>query len=83
MNPLDSVPAPISVRSGAIPIIDRLPGAGNMVIGTGWTGQGWAPAVGHAEFITDWVTSGEKPELLKAVRLRGVNLESGPGSFAL
>lgn len=47
-----------------IPIIDYLPGADNMLVGVGWSGHGWAIAPAVAMLITEWLLSGQRPELL-------------------
>jgi len=47
-----------------IPIIDRLPGADNMLVGVGWSGHGWAIAPAVARLLAEWALSGERPGLL-------------------
>ena len=47
-----------------IPIIDYLPGAANMLVGTGWSGHGWAIAPAVAKLMARWALSGERPEML-------------------
>ncbi|MCB8945685.1 MAG: FAD-binding oxidoreductase [Ardenticatenaceae bacterium] len=48
-----------------IPIIDRLPGAANMLVGTGWSGHGWAIAPAITQLLAAWAMSGNVPELLR------------------
>jgi sarcosine oxidase subunit beta len=48
-----------------IPIIDRLPGAANLIVGTGWSGHGFAIAPAVAKLLADWVTGSDRPELLR------------------
>ena len=48
-----------------IPIIDRLPGANNMIIGTGWSGHGWAISPAVAQLLAGWALTGQQPELLQ------------------
>ncbi len=48
-----------------IPIIDRLPGADNMIIGTGWSGHGWAISPAVIRLIAKWTLSGQQPALLR------------------
>jgi sarcosine oxidase subunit beta len=48
-----------------IPIIDRLPGAANLLVGTGWSGHGFAIAPAVALLLADWATGAERPELLR------------------
>lgn len=47
-----------------VPIVDRVPGAENVVFATGWCGHGFmiAPAVAGA--MTSWIVSGSRPALL-------------------
>lgn len=48
-----------------IPIIDRLPGVNNMIIGTGWSGHGFAISLAINKLLVDWAYSEEKPTLLR------------------
>ena len=48
-----------------IPIIGRLPGATNMLVGTGWSGHGWAIAPAVTQLLADWALQGNVPELLR------------------
>jgi sarcosine oxidase subunit beta len=48
-----------------IPIIDRLPGATNLIVGTGWSGHGFAIALAVARLLGDWATGSQRPELLR------------------
>ena len=48
-----------------IPIIDRLPGAANMIAATGWSGHGWAIAPAVTQLLADWALSGDMPDLLR------------------
>jgi sarcosine oxidase subunit beta len=52
----------------AIPIIDRLPGAINMIVATGWSGHGWAIAPAINQLLADWALTGERPDLLRPFR---------------
>ncbi len=54
-----------SVCVDDIPIIDRLPGATNLIVGTGWSGHGFAISLAVAKLLADWVTGSEQPELLR------------------
>jgi sarcosine oxidase, subunit beta len=56
---------PESVCVDAIPIIDRLPGAANLLVGTGWSGHGFALAPAVATLLADWATGSERPALLR------------------
>ena len=47
---------PESVCVDGIPIIDRLPGAANLLVGTGWSGHGFAIALAVAKLLADWAT---------------------------
>jgi glycine/D-amino acid oxidase-like deaminating enzyme len=54
-----------SVCVDAVPIIDHLPGAANLIVGTGWSGHGFAIAPAVAKLLADWATGSERPELLR------------------
>jgi sarcosine oxidase subunit beta len=56
---------PESVCVDDIPIIDCLPGATNLLVGTGWSGHGFAIAPAVAKLLVDWATGSERPELLR------------------
>jgi sarcosine oxidase subunit beta len=56
---------PESVCVDGIPIIDRLPGAANLIVGTGWSGHGFAIALAVAKLLAEWATGAERPELLR------------------
>jgi sarcosine oxidase subunit beta len=56
---------PESICVDDIPIIDRLPGAANLIVGTGWSGHGFAIAPAVAKLLADWATGSERPELLR------------------
>ncbi len=47
-----------------IPIIDRIPGATNVIVGCGWTGHGWAIAPAVAMHLAQWALDGVRPALL-------------------
>jgi sarcosine oxidase subunit beta len=48
-----------------IPIIDKLPGATNLLVATGWSGHGWAIAPAVTRLLADWALTGERPDLLR------------------
>lgn len=52
-----------------VPIIDRAPGAPNVLFLTGWSGHGWALAPALAGLIAEWCLSSERPALLEPFRL--------------
>jgi sarcosine oxidase subunit beta len=56
---------PESACIDGIPIVDRLPGAKNMVVGTGWSGHGFAISLAVNQLLVDWAFGGEKPALLR------------------
>ncbi len=56
---------PESVCVDDIPIIDRLPGATNLIVGTGWSGHGFAISLAVAKLLADWATGSEQPEPLR------------------
>jgi sarcosine oxidase subunit beta len=50
-----------SVGPGLLPIIDRLPGHENIVVGAGWTGHGFALAPAVNRLLAGWLLGGERP----------------------
>ncbi|MFN7916800.1 MAG: FAD-binding oxidoreductase [Vicinamibacterales bacterium] len=52
-----------------IPIIDRVPGCANVLVGCGWTGHGWALAPAAAPHLAEWALSGSRPEALATFTL--------------
>ena len=53
-----------TITADGIPIIDRLPGAENMIVAAGWSGHGWAIAPAVALLLADWALTGKQPDLL-------------------
>lgn len=49
----------------ALPIVDVLPTANNVVIGTGWSGHGFAIAPAVATLLAGWLTDHARPEALR------------------
>ncbi|MEZ5420542.1 MAG: FAD-dependent oxidoreductase, partial [Vicinamibacterales bacterium] len=47
-----------------VPVIDRVPGAANVLVGCGWTGHGWAIAPAVAPLLAAWALDGTRPPLL-------------------
>jgi sarcosine oxidase subunit beta len=56
---------PESISIDDIPIIDRLPGVRNMLVGTGWSGHGFAISLAVARLLAGWAVTGERPDLLR------------------
>lgn len=52
-----------------IPIIDRVPGTSNVLVGCGWTGHGWAIAPAVAPHLAQWALDGTAPAVLKPFSL--------------
>ena len=52
-----------------IPIIDRVPGTSNVLVGCGWTGHGWAIAPAVAPHLAHWALDGSAPDALKPFSL--------------
>lgn len=52
-----------------IPIIDRVPGTSNALVGCGWTGHGWAIAPAVAPLIASWALDGSPDPLLRPFAL--------------
>ncbi|GAA4895000.1 NAD(P)/FAD-dependent oxidoreductase [Streptomonospora salina] len=55
---------PESCSADEIPVIDRVPGTANALVGTGWTGHGFAIAPAVAEALAFWARTGARPESL-------------------
>lgn len=53
-----------------IPIIDRVPGCSNVLVGCGWTGHGWAIAPAAAPHLAEWALSGRAPAALAPFTLQ-------------
>ena len=47
-----------------IPIIDKLENVDNLLVGTGWTGHGFAISPVVSELLAEWAYTDERPELL-------------------
>jgi sarcosine oxidase subunit beta len=54
-----------SVCIDGIPIIGRLPGASNLLIGTGWSGHGFAISLAVNQLLAGWALTGTQPDLLR------------------
>lgn len=52
-----------------IPIIDRVPGTSNTIVGCGWTGHGWAIAPAVAPLLAAWALDGSPDPLLRPFAL--------------
>lgn len=48
-----------------IPIVGTLPGARNLLVGTGWSGHGFAISLAVAQLLVEWASGGEPPMLLQ------------------
>jgi len=53
-----------SVTVDHVPIIDTLPGADNLIIGTGWSGHGFAISLAVNRLLAEWAVNGSRPDLL-------------------
>ena len=53
----------------AVPLIDRVPGLDNAIVGCGWTGHGWAIAPAVAPLLAEWALEGDTPGLLRPFAL--------------
>jgi len=53
-----------SVTADGLPIIDTFHGADNMIIGTGWSGHGYAISLAVNQLCAEWAIDGSRPELL-------------------
>lgn len=52
-----------------VPVMDRVPGATNLLVACGWTGHGWAIAPAVAPLLAEWVLDGRVPDLLRPFAL--------------
>jgi len=52
-----------------IPVVDRVPGSTNVLVGCGWTGHGWAIAPAVAPALAEWALSGVVPDVLRPFTL--------------
>lgn len=52
-----------------VPIVDRVPGAENVIFATGWCGHGFMIAPAVAEAMTSWIVSDSQPALLNPFTL--------------
>ncbi|WP_411967625.1 NAD(P)/FAD-dependent oxidoreductase [Haloferax sp. YSSS75] len=55
---------PESVSVDHVPILDTLPEATNAIVGTGWTGHGFAISLAVNRLLARWASEGNRPELL-------------------
>jgi sarcosine oxidase subunit beta len=63
-----------------IPIIDSLPGARNLLVGTGWSGHGFAISLAVAQLLAEWAYDGEQPALLRPFSYRRFLSQPDPSS---
>lgn len=63
------VSRPETVAVDRIPIVDRLRDPHNVLVGTGWSGHGFAISPAVTELLAEWVTTGTKPSLLEPFTL--------------
>lgn len=55
---------PESAAIDQIPFIDVVPGTSNLIAATGWTGHGWALVPSVSMHLADWLSTGNKPQVL-------------------
>lgn len=53
-----------------IPIVDIVPGARNLLVGTGWSGHGFAISLAVAQLLAEWACGSERPALLQPFSYR-------------
>jgi sarcosine oxidase subunit beta len=53
-----------STSIDGMPVIDRLPGIHNALVGAGWTGHGFAISVEITRLLAQWIQSGDRPAAL-------------------
>lgn len=73
---------PESCSQDQIPIIDVVPGTGNVLVAAGWTGHGFAIAPAVAEAVSGWMLSGRKPPSLTPFAVDRFRLPGAPASSA-
>jgi len=56
---------PESFASDAVPVVDLVPGTGNVYFGTGWSGHGFAIAPALAQSLVQWAHTGTRPNELE------------------
>jgi glycine/D-amino acid oxidase-like deaminating enzyme len=54
-----------AITADALPVLDRLPGVSNLIVGAGFSGQGYAPAPAYVELLAEWLLDGAKPPALE------------------
>lgn len=59
-----------SVGPELLPIIDRVPGFENVVVGAGWSGHGFAIAPAVCRLLAEWLLGAAKPAPLEPFRWR-------------
>jgi sarcosine oxidase subunit beta len=59
-----------AISPDRLPVFDRPAGIDNLWIGTGSSGEGWAPAPVYTTLLAEWALEGERPELLAPFALR-------------
>ena len=53
-----------AVTPDLIPVIDRIAGADNAFVATGWSGHGWAIAPAAGRLLVEWMRGGGQPPML-------------------
>ncbi|TQN33365.1 glycine/D-amino acid oxidase-like deaminating enzyme [Haloactinospora alba] len=53
-----------SCSADGIPVVDTVPGTSNVIVGTGWSGHGFAIAPAVAKLLAQWVCTGSRPDHL-------------------
>ena len=59
-----------AISPDRLPVFDSPSGIDNLWIGTGSSGEGWAPSPVYTALLADWVLERERPELLAPFALR-------------
>jgi sarcosine oxidase subunit beta len=53
-----------AITPDLVPIVDRLPGAANLLVAAGWSGAGWGPAPAYVALVAEWLLERRRPDLL-------------------
>jgi sarcosine oxidase subunit beta len=59
-----------TVSADGVPILSDLPGVDNLLVGTGWTGHGYAISLEVARLLARWAVEGDRPALLEPFDVR-------------
>jgi sarcosine oxidase subunit beta len=67
-----------TVSADGVPILSRLPGVDNLLVGTGWTGHGYAISLEVARLLARWAVEGPRPAVLEPFDVRRFEPDDDP-----